>query len=131
GKASEAHARQHAAEVMEELHEARAAAAQPTSHRVPHPTRPRVVEADEQAALRARRRQLAARHAARCYLVEELGERPEDPGAAASWDRTAGRIERFREQFGITDAQSALGERPADRDARLVCMAARRTIDDV
>lgn len=43
------------------------------------------------------------------YIVNELGERPRDPGKARSWDEGVRQIERYRDEHGITDRSQALG----------------------
>ena len=47
------------------------------------------------------------------HLVDLLGNLPADADLAASWTTRAGRIEAYREQWGI--AESSVCERPSDR----------------
>jgi conjugative relaxase-like TrwC/TraI family protein len=67
----------------------------------------------------AQRRELAiiaARISPPAYVRAELGERPSDPARQKAWDRGVFRIERYREEHGITDPNRALG-REAKRGA--------------
>jgi hypothetical protein len=46
------------------------------------------------------------------YLVTELGERPSEPAERRAWDQGAAVIERYRQEHGIQDRDTALGRRP-------------------
>jgi conjugative relaxase-like TrwC/TraI family protein len=84
----------------------------------------------DELADRARATALRVRNlAAPGYLTAELGERPAVPRARGVWDRAAVRIEHYRSSFGLTDTQSALGERPRELRPRAAFDQARRDID--
>jgi conjugative relaxase-like TrwC/TraI family protein len=46
------------------------------------------------------------------YIVAELGERPSEPAERRAWDQGAAVIERYRQEHGIQDRDTALGRRP-------------------
>jgi len=48
------------------------------------------------------------------HLTAALGSVPVGLDARERWQQTAGRIERYREHYGITDPERALGESPQD-----------------
>jgi conjugative relaxase-like TrwC/TraI family protein len=48
------------------------------------------------------------------YLTRELGERPTDPDRRWAWDRSVAQIERYRQEHGIRDRDTALGAEPRD-----------------
>jgi len=48
------------------------------------------------------------------HLTAVLGPVPERLDARERWQQTAGRIERYRDHYGITDPEQALGENPQD-----------------
>jgi hypothetical protein len=60
----------------------------------------------------------AARLAPPAYVVNELGERPDEPGKGRAWDRGVSEIESYRNDRGVTDKESALGKRPEDEFER-------------
>ena len=60
----------------------------------------------------------AARLAPPAYVVNELGERPDEPGKGRAWDRGVREIESYRNDRGVTDKESALGKRPEDEFER-------------
>ena len=60
----------------------------------------------------------AARLAPPAYVVNELGERPDEPGKGRAWDRGVREIESYRNERGVTDKDSALGKRPEDEFER-------------
>jgi conjugative relaxase-like TrwC/TraI family protein len=67
----------------------------------------------------AQRRELAiiaARISPPAYVRAELGGRPSDPARQKAWDRGVFRIERYRQEHGVTDPNRALG-REAKRGA--------------
>jgi hypothetical protein len=43
------------------------------------------------------------------YVRSELGERPSDPAKRKAWDRGVAQIERYRQEYGITDPSRAFG----------------------
>jgi conjugative relaxase-like TrwC/TraI family protein len=57
---------------------------------------------------------LATRLSPPAYVVKELGERPAEPTKAKAWDRGVREVESYRNQRGVTDKDSALGQRPTD-----------------
>jgi hypothetical protein len=62
------------------------------------------------------------------YLVQELGPYPHRRGKRRIWQRAAMRIEGYRQEFGITDPQRALGVHPRDMHQRSVAREVRREI---
>jgi len=48
------------------------------------------------------------------HLTAALGPVPERLDARERWQQTAGHIERYRDHYGITDPERALGENPQD-----------------
>ncbi len=48
------------------------------------------------------------------HLTAALGSVPVGLDARERWQQTAGRIERYRDHYGITDPERALGENPQD-----------------
>ncbi len=48
------------------------------------------------------------------HVTAALGPVPERLEARERWQQTAGRIERYRDHYGITDPDRALGENPQD-----------------
>ncbi len=48
------------------------------------------------------------------HLTAALGSVPVGLDARERWQQTAGRIERYRDHYGITDPDRALGENPQD-----------------
>lgn len=60
----------------------------------------------------------AARLAPPAYVINELGERPDEPGKGRAWDRGVREIESYRNERGVTDKDSALGKRPEDEFER-------------
>jgi hypothetical protein len=53
------------------------------------------------------------------YITRELGERPSDPRRQAHWDKAVRGIERYRQQHGIEDRDTALGTTPKDRTGEM------------
>ncbi len=62
------------------------------------------------------------------YIAKELGERPTDPTKARAWDRGVEGIERYRQENGVTDRQSALGREPQSALQRAAREAAQRRL---
>ena len=60
----------------------------------------------------------AARLAPPAYVINELGERPDEPGKGRAWDRGVREIESYRNERGVTDKDRALGKRPEDEFER-------------
>lgn len=54
---------------------------------------------------------LAAEVALPSYLSKAVGERPEAPSERAAWRQAVRAIEAYRERWGVTDEDSALGSR--------------------
>lgn len=77
-----------------------------------HEARAEVAVIDYLLAERGRLALAAVRLSPPAYIVNELGQRPTDPSKRAHWDRAMRGIERYREQRGIGDRDSALGTRP-------------------
>jgi conjugative relaxase-like TrwC/TraI family protein len=78
----------------------------------------------------AERRELAitaARLSPPSYITKELGERPSDPAKRKAWERGVERIERYRQEHGITDPQRALGSQAEGLD-RIPQRQAERTL---
>jgi conjugative relaxase-like TrwC/TraI family protein len=46
------------------------------------------------------------------YVTREIGERPTDPTRRWTWDQAVAGIETYREQHGVRDRDTALGEPP-------------------
>jgi hypothetical protein len=65
------------------------------------------------------------------YLREAIGERPQARRAAKLWDNAAARIDEYRERWGITDPDRALGGDPASegeaKDRRIIERTLQRT----
>jgi hypothetical protein len=65
------------------------------------------------------------------YLREALGERPQSRRAGKLWDNAAARIDEYRERWGITDPDRALGGDPASaaeaKDRRVMERTLQRT----
>jgi len=78
----------------------------------------------------AERRQLAltaARLSPPSYITKELGERPADPAARKAWERGVKGIERYRQEYGITDPQRAFGSQAKGLD-RIAQQGAERSL---
>jgi hypothetical protein len=58
---------------------------------------------------------LAAEVAMPNYLRETLGERPERPSERGAWRQAVKAVETYRQRWGITDNDSALGHDPKNR----------------
>jgi conjugative relaxase-like TrwC/TraI family protein len=74
---------------------------------------------DHLIAERGRARTTAAILSPPEYVVRELGDRPEAPAQRREWDQAVGRIERYREEYGIRDRDSVFGPEPKDHSQRL------------
>ena len=84
--------------------------------------------ADQVLAQRRELAIIAARISPPAYVKNELGERPSDPTKRKAWDRGVSQIERYRQEHGIKDPNTALG-REAKRGAeRARQQAARRRL---
>jgi conjugative relaxase-like TrwC/TraI family protein len=62
------------------------------------------------------------------YLTRELGERPTDPTDRWAWDRSVAQIERYRQEHGIRDGDTAFGAEPRDPIARAAHRQAMETL---
>jgi len=62
------------------------------------------------------------------HILRELGERPNDLGKAATWDRAAQDIQGYRKEHGIRDRDNALGPRPDGGGARARWEAQQRQL---
>jgi hypothetical protein len=65
------------------------------------------------------------------YLREALGERPQSRRAGKLWDNAAARIDEYRERWGISDPDRALGGEPVStgeaKDRRIIERTLQRT----
>lgn len=59
---------------------------------------------------REQQRAIAAEVAMPQYLLAAVGERPEKPSERAAWRESVRAVESYRERWGVTDEQRALGE---------------------
>ncbi len=71
----------------------------------------------------------AAEIAPPAYLVAELGPRPSAPAERAAWRQAALAVESYRERWGVTDRQLALGERPTSSSQHLQWQSAVRQLE--
>ncbi len=79
---------------------------------------------------RAAKALAAARIESPSYIVEELGERPNEPSKARVWDQGARKVERYRLERGVTDRESAFGPKPPEPGERLAHREAERSLVD-
>jgi len=78
---------------------------------------------------RSRSRALVARRDPPAYILSVLGARPAQPDRAAAWDGAVQHVARYRIEHGISDADDALGPRPAQLIAQVAWRDARRTLE--
>jgi conjugative relaxase-like TrwC/TraI family protein len=79
---------------------------------VGHEARAEVAVIESLLAERERLAAAAARVSPPDYITNELGERPSEPAKGRAWDSGVRGIERYREQNGVVDKDSALGPKP-------------------
>jgi AAA domain len=65
------------------------------------------------------------------YVLEALGPVPESTRGRRAWRQAAGQIEQYRQTYGITDPERALGPEPRDPAQRADRQQARTTIERV
>ena len=65
------------------------------------------------------------------YVLEALGPVPESTRGRRAWRQAAAEIEQYRDDYGITDPDRALGLEPADRAQRAARQRAQTVIDRV
>jgi hypothetical protein len=63
------------------------------------------------------------------YIARELGDRPTDPTKRWTWDEAVSGIEAYRQQHGIRDGDTALGEPPKGSSPKLEHRQATKALE--